>query len=82
MSRTRTSDLFYRLLNSSAAVTAAWRVEGGKIPTDDMSYKPSKAAHRVEHSTEGKSSLLGLKYRSLEETTRHMIHEFRCRGWV
>ncbi|KAI0711534.1 NAD(P)-binding protein [Earliella scabrosa] len=63
-------------------VTAAWRVEGQKTPTDNMTYEPVKATHHVEHSTEGESSLLGLKYRSLEETTRHMIHEFRCRGWV
>ena len=80
--RTSLSDLCYRLLNSSPTVTAAWRVEGQKTPTDNMIYEPVKATHHVEHSTEGESSLLGLKYRSLEETTRHMIHEFRCRGWV
>ena len=82
LGKTRTSYLCCRLLNSSTTVTEAWRVEGEKIPAGKIAYEPSKAAHRVEHSTEGESSLLGLKCRSLEETTRHMIHEFRCRGWV
>ncbi|PIL27362.1 hypothetical protein GSI_10509 [Ganoderma sinense ZZ0214-1] len=57
------------------------KIEGDKIPAGNTSYEPSKAKHIHVVADKGRQ-MLGLKYHSLEETTRHMLHEFKCRGWI
>lgn len=65
----------------SATVLVARKIEGDKIPAGNTSYDPSKAKHIQVIADKGRQ-MLGLKYHTLEETTRHMLHEFKCRGWI
>ncbi len=61
-------------------VLVARKIEGDKIPAGNTSYDPSKAKHIRVVADKGRQ-MLGLKYHSIEETTRHTLHEFKCRGW-
>ncbi|KAI1798372.1 NAD(P)-binding protein [Ganoderma leucocontextum] len=61
-------------------ILVARKIEGDKIPAGNTSYDPSKAKHVQVVADKGRQ-MLGLKYHTLEETTRHTLHEFKCRGW-
>ena len=73
--------LWIETRTDSEVVLVARKIEGDKIPAGNTSYDPSKAKHIHVVADKGRQ-MLGLKYHSLEEATRHMLHEFKCRGWI
>jgi nucleoside-diphosphate-sugar epimerase len=40
------------------------------------------AVHKIQYKNEKSVEVLGLKYRTMEETTRDSIEDFKKRGWV
>jgi len=55
---------------------------GVSTPVSNDSYDPAKAVHHVMYDTSKAAKLLGLKYRSIKESTRDMIEDFKARGWL
>ncbi|KAF9813505.1 hypothetical protein IEO21_05542 [Rhodonia placenta] len=60
----------------------AAREAGVSPPVSDDSYEPSKAVHHILYDTTKAAKLLGLKYRSIKESTRDSIEDFKARGWL
>jgi len=60
----------------------AAREAGFQTPVSDDSYDPSKAVHHIMYDTSKAARLLGLKYRSIKESTKDMIDDFKARGWI
>ncbi|KAH9896685.1 NAD(P)-binding protein [Cubamyces lactineus] len=53
-----------------------------KLPAGNTSYDPSKAVHLIRYSPEKERRLLGIKFKSLEETTKDTLEDFKARGWL
>ncbi|TBU38651.1 NAD(P)-binding protein [Dichomitus squalens] len=62
-------------------ILVARDIVGDRVPAGNTSYDPAKAEH-IQYVTDKGRQILGLKYHSIGETTRHMLHEFKCRGWL
>ncbi|KAI0367236.1 NAD-P-binding protein [Pilatotrama ljubarskyi] len=62
-------------------VSIAHRV-AESIPEGNTSYDASKAKHAVVYNNFKGISTLGIKYRTLEETTKDSIEDFKARGWL
>ncbi|KAI0777496.1 NAD(P)-binding protein [Trametes elegans] len=62
-------------------VSAAHRVDSS-LPAGNTSYDPSKATHLIQYAPEKQRKLLGIKFRTLEETTKDTIEDFKARGWL
>ncbi|KAI0716138.1 NAD(P)-binding protein [Cerioporus squamosus] len=62
-------------------VDAARRVTD-KIPAGEPSYKKEKIVYSTVYNTEKSRKVLGLSYRSLEETAEDTIRDLESRGWV
>ena len=53
-----------------------------KLPAGNTSYDPAKAVHLIRYSPDKERRLLGIKFRSLEETTKDTLEDFKARGWL
>ncbi|KAI0367231.1 D-lactaldehyde dehydrogenase [Pilatotrama ljubarskyi] len=53
-----------------------------KIPPGDPSYDPSKAVYPTKYNTKKARRILGIEFRSLEETTKDSLEDFKSRGWL
>ncbi|KAI0349758.1 NAD-P-binding protein [Trametes cingulata] len=53
-----------------------------KIPPGEPSYDRSKAVFPAIYNTEKSRRILGIEYRSLEETTRDSVEDFKAKGWL
>ncbi|KAI9058011.1 NAD(P)-binding protein [Trametes sanguinea] len=62
-------------------VSAAHRLDS-RIPAGNTSYDPTKAVHLLRYSPDKERRLLGIKFRSLEETTKDTLEDFKARGWL
>ncbi|KAL6299277.1 NAD-P-binding protein [Sparassis latifolia] len=51
-------------------------------PAGNESYKPEEAVYVIKYNTAKAAKLLGLKYHTIEESTRDMIADFKVRGWL
>ena len=51
------------------------------IPPGNTSYDPKKAVHLYKYDVVETDKILGIKYRSMPETTRDILEDFRARGW-
>lgn len=51
------------------------------IPPGNTSYDPKKAVHTYMYETAGTDKILGIQYRSMSETTRDILEDFRAKGW-
>ncbi|KAH9838568.1 NAD(P)-binding protein [Rhodofomes roseus] len=52
------------------------------VSPGDETYDPAKATHMVQYDTSKAAKLLGIKYRSIEESTKDMVEDFKARGWI
>ncbi|KAI0635004.1 NAD-P-binding protein [Trametes polyzona] len=53
-----------------------------KIPGTDPSHDPSKLTPLASYNSEKSRRLLGIQYRSLEETTKDTLEDLKSRGWL
>ena len=53
-----------------------------KLPAGTTSYDPSKAAHFLSYDTSKERKLFGIKFHTIEESTKDMLDEFTKRGWI
>ncbi|KZT02568.1 NAD-P-binding protein [Laetiporus sulphureus 93-53] len=60
----------------------AARKYGANISEGDTSYNIKTATHHVMYDTSKAARLLGIKYRSIEESTKDIIDDFRARHWI
>ncbi|OJT14835.1 hypothetical protein TRAPUB_8629 [Trametes pubescens] len=62
-------------------VSAAHRLEP-KLPAGNTAYDPSKATHLFQYAPEKERRLLGVPFRTLEQTTKDILDDFKARGWL
>jgi len=55
---------------------------GVETSAGDDSYDPANAAHLVRYDTSKASRVLGIKYHTIEQSTRDIIDDFKARGWI
>lgn len=71
--------------NAAALVVNAANEVGKSIypdlPKGNTSYKKSDAVHLVSYDTEKKDRILQIKARTMEETTKDTLEDFKKRGW-
>ncbi|TFY67709.1 hypothetical protein EVJ58_g1460 [Rhodofomes roseus] len=60
----------------------AARTVDASAPPGDQSYDPAKAVHMLMFDASKSAKLLGLKYRSIQETTSDIVGDFKARGWL
>ena len=53
-----------------------------RLPAGDTSYDVSKATFSVRFNAAKSRRVLGLEYRSMEQTTRDIVTQFREKGWI
>ncbi len=52
------------------------------LPAGNTEYDPAKATHYLVYAPEKQQRLLGIKFRTLEETTKDTLDDFKARGWL
>ena len=52
------------------------------LPAGNTSYNPATAVHLVRYAPEKERKLLGVKFRTIEETTKNALDDFKARGWL
>ncbi|KZT02608.1 NAD(P)-binding protein [Laetiporus sulphureus 93-53] len=60
----------------------AARKYGAKIPEGDTSYDIKTATHDIMYDTSKAARLLGLKYHSIEQSTKDIMDDFKARHWI
>lgn len=53
-----------------------------KIPAGNTAYNPATAQHVTLYDTTNTDSILGLKYHSMEESTKAILENFKSKGWL
>ena len=59
----------------------AARQYSDKIPVGEP-YDPSKVEFPVRYNSEKSRRILGIEYRSLEETAKDTIEDYKVKGWL
>ncbi|KAH9855693.1 NAD-P-binding protein [Lenzites betulinus] len=62
-------------------VNAAHKLDP-KISAGNTAYDPAKAAHLFQYSPDKERKLLGVPFRTLEQTTKDTLDDLRARGWL
>ncbi|KAI0635009.1 NAD-P-binding protein [Trametes polyzona] len=62
-------------------VSAAHKFEPS-LPEGDTSCDPSKAKHASVYKNDKAIKTLGIKFRTVEETTKDTLADFKARGWL
>ena len=52
------------------------------LPAGHPSYDPTTAVHLTSYAPEKERKLLGVKFRTIEETTQDTLDDFKARGWL
>jgi len=60
----------------------AARKHGANATIGDQTYDAAKAVHLNVYDTTKASRILGIKYRSMDETTTDLLEDFQARGWI
>ncbi|KAI0646141.1 NAD-P-binding protein [Trametes meyenii] len=63
-------------------VSTAHRLEPSKIPPGNETYNPSTAKHLVHYKVDKERRILGMEFRSLEETSRDILYQFMYNKWL
>ncbi|KAI0076363.1 NAD(P)-binding protein [Panus rudis PR-1116 ss-1] len=51
------------------------------VPAGNTDYKPENAVHPVVFDASKSKEVLGIKYHTIEETTKDMLDDFKAKGW-
>ena len=62
----------------SVSISHGWSAD---LPAGDKAYDPTKAVHYFPIVPEKQQRILGTKFRSMEETTKDTLEDFKARGW-
>lgn len=62
-------------------MSAAHRLEP-TLPAGNTAYDPSTATHLFQYAPEKQRRLLGVPFRTLEQTTKDILDDFKARGWL
>ncbi|KAI8986793.1 NAD(P)-binding protein [Trametes punicea] len=62
-------------------VSIAHRLDS-HLPAGNTSYDPQKTVHLVRYAPDKERRLLGIKFRTMEETTKDTLEDFKARGWL
>ncbi|KAF9816374.1 hypothetical protein IEO21_04127 [Rhodonia placenta] len=60
----------------------AARKAGADIPAGDASYDAAKATHLTRYDIAKANGILGLTYRTMDETTRDILDDFKAKEWI
>lgn len=52
------------------------------LPAGNTSYDPSQAKFEVAYNNTRVQAVLGVKFRSMEETTKDTLEDFKAHGWL
>ncbi|RPD65277.1 NAD(P)-binding protein [Lentinus tigrinus ALCF2SS1-7] len=52
------------------------------LPAGNTEYDPAKATHFLRYAPEKQQRLLGIKFKTVEETTKDTLDDFKARGWL
>lgn len=72
---------FWRLDLSAITANVARRYADGVSNVDD-SFDPTKAPAAVTYNAEKGSRILGIRYRTVEETAKDTVEDFKAKGWL
>lgn len=70
-----------RVLIPSYAVSIAHRLYP-QLPAGDTSYDPASAKYMVRYVPDKERKLLGIKFKTMEETTKDTLEDCKSRGWL
>ena len=76
------SSSIHLVLTSRLCLVNAARAVGAPAPLGDQSYDPAKAVHMLNFDNSKSITLLGLQYRSIQQTTSDIIEDMKARGWL
>lgn len=63
------------------AVTPAHRASS-KVPAGNTAYDPSQAKHPLFYNSSKSVDVLGVKYRTIEESSIDTVKDFETKGWL
>ena len=69
-------------VNAARNVAPSLGIDVSKLSKGVSNYDPSKVVHHVYYSTEKREKILGIKVRSVKETTRDILADLKARGWI
>ena len=52
------------------------------LPAGNLSYDPATAVYPNSYSPDKERKVLGIKFKTLEETTKDALDNFKARGWL
>ena len=64
------------------SVDAAHAAFPSKIAAGNTAYEPSQAKHRMYYNVTRSQQVLGMKYRTFEETAVDTLKDFEARSWL
>ncbi|OJT09208.1 hypothetical protein TRAPUB_14345 [Trametes pubescens] len=62
-------------------LTAAHKIEP-TLPAGNTSYDPSQAKFEIAYDNTRAKTVLGIKFRTMAETTKDTLEDFKARGWL
>ena len=63
-------------------MSAGHRLFPDKIRAGNTSYDPATATFMLAYVPDKQRKLLGVQFRSLEETTKDTLEDFKAKGWL
>lgn len=69
------------LLTARSLLVLAARKIDPSLPAGNTSYVPEKAVHLNRFVGSRARDILGIKYHTMEETSRDSLADFKARGW-
>lgn len=60
----------------------AARKAGADVAPGDTTYDPKTTTHLTVYDVSKSGKIFGFKYRTMDETTRDILADFKGRGWV
>ena len=52
-----------------------------QLHAGNTEYDPEKAVHFTTYVMDKQQKLLGIKFKTMEETTKDTLDDFKARGW-
>ena len=52
------------------------------LSAGNLSYDPATAVYPNSYSPDKERKVLGIKFKTLEETTKDTLDDFKARGWL
>ena len=69
-------------VDTAKRVAPSLGLDTSKFRKGGTNYDPSKVVPSVYYSTQKRKEILGIKVKSMEETTEDTLVDFKNRGWV